>query len=188
MKAIIEEGQTAHNHIFSGTDRKSLDSWPQAVAIHQLPMKTITLILTLFSVLAGIQLSAEQFKALVFADAFDQFHFRNAPVAKEAFGKLGEKHFFEMKFVDTDKDFARETFADYDVIVFVSANPCELDEKTYKPSKESAMGDFHPIAWYHEFEGARVFYTAIGHISDSYLDDVFMQHIYGGMVWAVGKR
>ena len=34
----------------------------------------------------------------------------------------------------------------------------KLDEKTYKGGK---MGDNHPIAWYHEFDGGRSFYTGL---------------------------
>ena len=95
-------------------------------------MKTIIPILSLLSLLLGTQLGAAQFKALVFADSFDQWHFRTVPVAKESFEMLAAKHFFEMKFVDTDKDFGKETFADYDIIVFISANPCELNDNKRK--------------------------------------------------------
>ncbi|MEQ8238563.1 MAG: ThuA domain-containing protein [Cyclobacteriaceae bacterium] len=66
-----------------------------------------------------------------------------------------------------------------------------VDEKTYDPdrtwgdnSRFTAMGDFHPIAWYQEFDGGRSFYTSLGHISESYNDPWFLAHIYGGIYWA----
>nr|WP_136251207.1 ThuA domain-containing protein [Ningiella ruwaisensis] len=65
-----------------------------------------------------------------------------------------------------------------------------IDESTYDPSadwgakKTQGMGEFHPIAWYHEFDGGRSFYTGLGHIPGVYEDDVFLQHLYGGIYWA----
>jgi cytochrome c len=66
----------------------------------------------------------------------------------------------------------------------------KLDESslTYKPSDERfKMGD-HPIAWYHDFEGGRVFYTGLGHTNESYSDPLFLQHILGGIKYAIGKN
>ena len=65
-----------------------------------------------------------------------------------------------------------------------------LDEKTYKPAanwgvkKGEGMGDFHPIAWYQNYDGGRSFYTALGHLPATYSDSNFMHHIYGGIYWA----
>lgn len=59
-----------------------------------------------------------------------------------------------------------------------------LDESTYEPGP-GAMGD-HPIAWYHEFEGGRAWYTAGGHTSESFTEDLFRQHLRGGVLWAIG--
>ena len=43
---------------------------------------------------------------------------------------------------------------------------------------------FRPIAWYHEYDGGRAFYTALGHIPATYSDRLFQEHIYGGIFWA----
>lgn len=65
-----------------------------------------------------------------------------------------------------------------------------VDEKTYKPSVKwgpnegKGMGDFHPIAWYQEYDGGRAFYTGLGHLPTAYNDARFQQHIYGGIYWA----
>ena len=40
-----------------------------------------------------------------------------------------------------------------------------IDEKSYKGG---ANGDNHPMAWYHEFDGGRAFYTELGHTKESY--------------------
>ncbi|MGM0946418.1 MAG: ThuA domain-containing protein [Bacteroidota bacterium] len=61
------------------------------------------------------------------------------------------------------------------------------DESTYEPAKP--MGAKHPMAWYHEFDGGRVFYTALGHVESAYQDADFLKHLYGG-IWyaATGKN
>ncbi len=66
-----------------------------------------------------------------------------------------------------------------------------VSEKTYDPNRTwgnnnrfTAMGDFHPISWYQEFDGGRSFYTTLGHIPESYNDPWFLNHIYGGIYWA----
>jgi len=66
-----------------------------------------------------------------------------------------------------------------------------VDEKTYDPNRmwgdpnrSTVMGDFHPIAWYQEFDGGRSFYTTLGHIPAAYNDPLFLAHIYGGIYWA----
>ncbi|MBB4079543.1 hypothetical protein GGR28_002168 [Lewinella aquimaris] len=80
-------------------------------------------------------------------------------------------------------DFSPATVDDLNYLITV-------DEQTYDPQvdwgtkKSDGMGDFHPIAWYHDFDGGRAFYTALGHIDDTYKDDLFLQHIYGGIYWA----
>ncbi len=43
---------------------------------------------------------------------------------------------------------------------------------------------FHPISWYHEFDGGRSFYTALGHIEKVYENQWFLDHLYGGIYYA----
>lgn len=59
-----------------------------------------------------------------------------------------------------------------------------LDESTYNGGN---MGDDHPIAWYHEYDGGRSFYTAGGHTNASYGDEDFIAHILGGIIYAAGQ-
>ena len=60
-----------------------------------------------------------------------------------------------------------------------------LDEKSYSGGKN---GDNHPIAWYHEVAGGRSFYTAGGHTNESYSEPLFLQHILGGIQYAIGQK
>ena len=56
------------------------------------------------------------------------------------------------------------------------------DESTYQVAKGN--GANHPMAWYHEFDGGRVFYTALGHVESAYEDPDFLKHLYGGIWYA----
>ena len=61
-----------------------------------------------------------------------------------------------------------------------------LDESSYTPG-EGSMGADHPVAWYHEYDGGRSFYTALGHTRESYADPLFIAHLAGGIEWAAGR-
>lgn len=65
-----------------------------------------------------------------------------------------------------------------------------IDENSYDPKadwgtkKGEGMGDLHPIAWYHEYDGGRSFYTAMGHMHEVFSEKLFLEHLYGGIYWA----
>lgn len=60
-----------------------------------------------------------------------------------------------------------------------------LDEKSYEGGTN---GNRHPIAWYHEFDGGRSFYTGMGHTNESYSDPTYLKHILGGIKYAMGNN
>jgi type 1 glutamine amidotransferase len=62
-----------------------------------------------------------------------------------------------------------------------------LDESSYAPGTSAMNGD-HPIAWCHEYEGARAFYTALGHTNETYAEPLFLEHVAGGIEWAARRR
>ena len=59
-----------------------------------------------------------------------------------------------------------------------------LDESSYEGGQN---GDNHPIAWYHDFEGGRSFYTGMGHTKESYADSLYLDHLLQGIRYAIGK-
>jgi type 1 glutamine amidotransferase len=76
-----------------------------------------------------------------------------------------------------------------------------VDESTYNPIVSwdanpnrasvagKGMGTFHPIAWYHNFDGGRSFYTNLGHLPSNYTDPTYLSHIAAGIIWAAtGKK
>ncbi|MHA7830763.1 MAG: ThuA domain-containing protein [Flagellimonas sp.] len=60
-----------------------------------------------------------------------------------------------------------------------------VDESTYEGGEN---GDYHPMAWYHEFDGGRAFYTAAGHTDESFSEELFLKHVLGGINYAIGKN
>jgi cytochrome c len=59
----------------------------------------------------------------------------------------------------------------------------KLDEKTYQGGKN---GDNHPISWYHEFDGGRSFYTAMGHTDQTFIEPLFLAHLWAGLNYVIG--
>lgn len=59
-----------------------------------------------------------------------------------------------------------------------------IDESSYQGGTNGAN---HPMAWYHNFEGGRAFYTELGHTDESYSDPLYLQHLWGGLQYAMGK-
>ena len=58
-----------------------------------------------------------------------------------------------------------------------------LDEGSYGGG---TMGADHPIAWCHDYQGGRSWYTALGHAAASYSEPAFLQHLLGGIQTAAG--
>ncbi|MBC7902613.1 MAG: ThuA domain-containing protein [Gemmatimonadaceae bacterium] len=67
-----------------------------------------------------------------------------------------------------------------DVKVLIS-----IDESSYKGGKN---GTNHPMSWYHSYDGGRAFYTEFGHTDKSFSEPAFLQHLLGGINYAMGKK
>jgi type 1 glutamine amidotransferase len=61
-----------------------------------------------------------------------------------------------------------------------------LDESSYDPLGVG-MGSDHPIAWTSEYEGGRMFDTALGHTEQSYAEALFLEHVTAGIEWAARR-
>lgn len=59
-----------------------------------------------------------------------------------------------------------------------------IDESGYQGG---TMGEGHPLAWCQEFEGARSFYTSLGHFQEAWEDKIFVEHVMRGIYWAAGR-
>lgn len=45
-----------------------------------------------------------------------------------------------------------------------------------------------PVSWYHEYDGGRAFYTALGHNPGVFEDAAFREHLRAGIDFALGER
>jgi cytochrome c len=60
----------------------------------------------------------------------------------------------------------------------------EIDERSYEGGTN---GDHHPMSWYHDFAGGRAWYTNMGHTEATYTEPLFLQHLLGGLRYAMGS-
>lgn len=101
------------------------------------------------------------------------------------------------KFVIQDKNFAATNFftdtvwqRTDELYNFKKLNPdvhvlITIDESSYKGGTHGA---FHPMSWYHDYDGGRAFYTALGHTEESYAEEAYLKHLLGGITYAIGDN
>ena len=121
-----------------------------------------------------------------------RFHIH--PVVQTAVIKVEDYNFpgmdrFPKRFLATEEwyEFDPATAGDLHYLLSV-------DESTYNPEANwgaksgKGMGKFHPLSWYHAYDGGRAFYTALGHLPATWSDANFLHHVYGGIYWAATGR
>ena len=71
-------------------------------------------------------------------------------------------------------------FQDYnpEAHLLVTLDPKTIGEKDVNPN---------PVSWSHEFEGGRVFYTALGHTAESFSEPWLLKHLEGGLDWVMKR-
>jgi len=82
--------------------------------------------------------------------------------------------FLESQWIRTDEWYNYKQISDHIQVLM------ELDESSYKGGTN---GRHHPIAWYHSFEGGRIFYTGLGHTVEGYSEPDFLKHLTGGLLF-----
>ncbi|OLY91574.1 hypothetical protein SAMN05444008_103202 [Cnuella takakiae] len=103
---------------------------------------------------------------------------KSFPGLKDLDGKLWTEEYYE---------FSPAKSNDLQVVLSV-------DESTYNPKvqwgpkKGEGMGKVHPMAWYHNYDGGRAFYTALGHLPTNFSNPAFLDHLYAGILWAATGR
>jgi type 1 glutamine amidotransferase len=59
------------------------------------------------------------------------------------------------------------------------------DPKSFQGGKH---GDDHPLVWCQDFEGGRVFFTALGHFDEAYEDEWFVGQVERGLLWVARRE
>ena len=72
-------------------------------------------------------------------------------------------------------------FGDYDPVskVLVTLDPASIGEQDTNPN---------PVAWTREINQGRIFYTAMGHTTESYSEPFFLRHVAQGLDWVLRRR
>ncbi|MBS0000995.1 MAG: ThuA domain-containing protein [Cyclobacteriaceae bacterium] len=63
-----------------------------------------------------------------------------------------------------------------------------IDDEERDTYPGSTFGNLFPLAWIHEYDGGRQFFTALGHDPGHYKDPVFINHLKGGITWVLQKK
>src|SRR4051794_37386436 len=79
------------------------------------------------------------------------------------------------------------SIVDYSPRASVGHVLANVDESTYT-EEDGTPDDDHPIAWCSNFDGGRVWYTAMGHTQASYSDPIFLKHLLGGIQTAAKSK
>ena len=103
----------------------------------------------------------------------------------------------EADFVIRDKNFGATSFfkdsiwhRKDELYNFKKINPdihvlVNIDENSYKGG---INGKDHPMSWYHDYDGGRAFYTELGHTDESYSEENYLKHLWGGLKYAMGDN
>lgn len=83
-----------------------------------------------------------------------------------------------------EDEFYFHTLLKDDSHVLLAGDLTTLDDKAKPQTKDNTF----PLAWTRNFEGGRVFFTALGHKPEYYADANFAKHILGGILWAMGEK
>lgn len=72
---------------------------------------------------------------------------------------------------------------DIHILLAVDLTTIEDTQKGAYPG--AIFGNYFPLSWIHEFDGGRQFYTALGHKLEHYQDQAYLNHLLGGIKWAM---
>ena len=72
--------------------------------------------------------------------------------------------------------------------VLLAGDLTTLDDPAKEKYPGKTFGDEFPLAWRHQFDGGREWYTALGHKPEHYSDPKLTKHILGGILWAMGEN
>ncbi|MDQ6871826.1 MAG: ThuA domain-containing protein [Gemmatimonadota bacterium] len=115
------------------------------------------------------------------AGAWFTSHPNNPNVRKGTFRVLDKTHLSTVGLPDRwDREDEFYNFKSIDPTIHVLV---DIDEKSYEGGTN---GDNHPMSWYHDFDGGRAWYTNMGHTEATFSEPLFLQHLLGGLRYAIG--
>ncbi len=74
-----------------------------------------------------------------------------------------------------------------DIRVLLTVDTATLRDPKLVSAPGQKVDGVYPLAWCHEFDGGRQFYTSLGHKIEHYSEPVYRQHMLGGIRWVLGQ-
>lgn len=112
-------------------------------------------------------------------------YFKSHPKQQEAVIHVIDTNFIatkklpvEWKHFDEWYNYKQTNWNDVQVLLTV-------DEKTYAGGENE---NYHPVCWYHNYDGGRSFYIGLGHTKECYTDPLFLQLLAGGIKYAISNQ
>ena len=75
-----------------------------------------------------------------------------------------------------------------DIKILLAGDLRDLKDPENEGYPGDVFGNYFPMAWYHEFDGGRQFYTSLGHYDTSYEDQDYLKLLLGGIRYAIGEN
>lgn len=75
-----------------------------------------------------------------------------------------------------------------DIHVLLETDYTKLDDPDKAKHPGESFGDPLPLSWYHQFDGGREYYLALGHNKADYSNPLLYDQIRGGILWAMGGK
>jgi len=75
-----------------------------------------------------------------------------------------------------------------DIRILLAADLTTIEDPDRPTYPGVVFGDLSPLAWFHEFEGSRQFFTALGHKIEHYSDPLFRRHLIEGVLWVLKSK
>ena len=89
-----------------------------------------------------------------------------------------------LNFLPDTFEFADEWY-DYRDLYAHRTDLLTLDDSSYTGSQHK---EYHPITWFHEYDGGRAFYTGLGHPKAVYKNERFKDIVLAGLRYTVGEK
>ena len=72
-------------------------------------------------------------------------------------------------------------------VLLVSDISSIKEADSLKNTKPDVFGNRYPAAWCQEFDGGRIWYTALGHNKEDYSNATYLAHLLEGLKWVMDK-
>lgn len=81
----------------------------------------------------------------------------------------------------------KEINPDIKVLLFTDLTNVK-DSSDGKNIKPDVFGNRYPSTWCHQFDGGKIWYTALGHDKGNYSNPIFLTNIIDGLKWVINKE